>query len=384
MQRFGIDVSTWQNYPNWDTVKKTDVEFAILRIGYTGSASAKSQAKDNRFDYNYENCKRVGMPIGVYYFSRATSYAEGVKEANAVLGWLKGKSLEYPVYIDVEDSVYMQGVGKKLITDAICGFCETIEKAGWYTGIYANSNWFKNYIDTSRLTQYDKWLAQWSKGRPTFLAHGLWQFGGETNYIRNKTVNGISGTVDMNYAYKDFPALMKQLGLNGYKKEEPTPPAPVEPTYPFAVGTVIYPTQDIILKSNAGYANPGLWTLSKDTLCVVNTYHDKNGLYMALVDKNGQYFSSAWTNEFDKFTTVKPIEPEPIPEPTPEPEPIEPEKPIVEEPEKPIEPTDPIEPEEPTNPIDPIEPKPENPSKNNIFTIILDIIKSIIKKIFGK
>lgn len=373
MQKFGIDVSTWQNYPNWDTVKGTDVEFAILRIGYTGSASAKSQAKDNRFDYNYENCKRVGMPIGVYYFSRATSYAEGVKEANAVLGWLKGKSLEYPVYIDVEDSVYQASAGKTRVTDAICGFCETMEKAGWYTGIYANSNWFKNYIDTSRLTQYDKWLAQWSTGRPTFLAHGLWQFGGETNYIRNKTVNGISGTVDMNYAYKDFPALMKQLGLNGYKKEEP---APVEPTYPFVIGTVIYPTQDVVLKSNAGYANPGLWTLTKGTECKVNSYHDKNGLYMALMDKNGQYFSSAWTNEFDKFTTTKPVEPEPTPEPTPEPEP---EKPT--EPEKPIEPTDPVEPEEPTTPE---EPTPEEPKKKNIFQIIADIIKSVLNKIFGK
>ena len=380
MQRFGIDVSTWQGNPNWSQVKSAGVEFAILRIGYTGSGSAKSRAKDNKFDYNYTECKKVGMPIGVYYFSRAVNYDEGVREAKTVLGWLKDKSLEYPVYIDVEDGVYQAGASKTDLTNAVIGFCKTIEEAGWYAGIYANLSWFTSRMILSQLTAYDKWLAQWSSKPSSSVPCGMWQFGGETNVIRDNHIKGISGIVDMNYAYKDYPSIMKELGLNGYKKSEPISEPIPEPSKPFNIGDVVYPIQDVVLSSNAGYSNPGYWTLTKGTKCIVATYHETNGLYMALKDSNGNYFTSAWTKEFSLFSKDAPIiEQPPVIEQPVEPEP-KPEDPVVKEPTEPTEPEIPV--------VEPTEPEIKEPAFNNVISqIIYNIINKIInaiKKIFNK
>ncbi len=133
----------------------------------------------------------------------------------------------------------------------------------------------------------------------------------------------------------------------------------------FKIGQVIYPIQDIKMKSTAGYANSITWILKEGTKCVVSKYHNANGLYMALKDKDGTFFTSTWTNQFDLFTTTKPIEEEPIeiPEPVTPAEPIE-DNPIEEEVDNPIE--------------------SEKPVKIEIKDIILNFIKRLIDIIFKK
>ncbi len=212
---FGIDISVYQKGINLATAKKEGVKFAILRAGYTGYGNGVSKAKDTEFETHYKNAKNNGLGVGAYWFSRATTYENGKAEAEYMYkNCLKGKQFEYPIYIDVEDTYYQSKAGKTAITNAIKGFCEYLEGKGYYVGVYANSNWFKNYIDASIPTKYDCWVANWGTANPSTPTHGLWQFGGETNMIRT---NKIAGYVcDQNYAYKDYPSIMKKCGLNGF------------------------------------------------------------------------------------------------------------------------------------------------------------------------
>lgn len=218
---FGIDVSKWQKGFDFKKAKNEGVKFAILRAGYTGSGDGVSKAKDDQFETHYKNAKANGLGVGAYWFSRATSYKNGKQEAEYMYkNCLKGKTFEYPIYIDVEDNTYQKRAGKKAVANAIKGFCDFLEDKGYYVGIYANVNWYKNYIDTDSLTAYDKWVASWGNTRPTYPEGGMWQFGGETNKIRSKKVAGV--VCDQNYAYKNYPTIMKNNSLNGFTKKAPT------------------------------------------------------------------------------------------------------------------------------------------------------------------
>ena len=222
MQKFGIDLSYHNSGINFQKLKDAGVEFAILRGGYTGYGDGVSKAKDNSFEDFYALCKQFGIGVGAYWFTCANTYEKGKSEAEFMYNnCLKGKKFEYPIYIDVEDDTgnkkWLRNAGKERITDGIIGFCETLEKKGYYVGIYANQDWFNNWINQDRVKNYDKWLATWSKTRPNNdLAKNMWQFGGETNYIRSPYIAG--QIVDQNYCYLDYPKLMKEKGLNGYTK----------------------------------------------------------------------------------------------------------------------------------------------------------------------
>lgn len=215
--QFGIDISSWQKGINLSIAKNQGVKFAILRCGYTGSSDGISKAVDNSFETFYKQCKSLNIPVGGYWFSRANTYEKGVNEAKFMYeNCLKNKQFEYPIYIDVEDNIY-QKKNKKGTTEAIIGFCEYLEKLGYYVGIYANVDWFKNYIETSKLNAYDKWIASWTSKKPSYPEANLWQFGGETNKIRsNKVANKVC---DQDYCYKDYPTIMKTKGFNGFKKQ---------------------------------------------------------------------------------------------------------------------------------------------------------------------
>lgn len=227
MQKFGIDLSRHNEGINFDTLKNEGVEFAILRAGYTGYGDGVSKAKDNQFEHFYNECKNKGIGVGAYWFSIAKTYDEGVAEANFMYeNCLKGKQFDYPIYTDVEDDTggreWLRRAGKERITDGICGFCDRLEQLGFYVGIYANRDWFNNWINQDRVQKFDKWLATWSSAKPdTYLADRMWQFGGESNYIRSPYLAG--QVVDQDYCYYDYPSVIKNAGLNGYGTPQPQP-----------------------------------------------------------------------------------------------------------------------------------------------------------------
>ena len=205
----GIDVSKWQGVIEWSKVKKSGIDFAILRLGYTGAKSGEPTL-DSQFLRNIEQCKKVGMNVGVYYYSTATSTAQAKNEANFVIQQLKGKKVQYPIYIDTEDTRQAK-LSKSKLTKVVKAFCDTMEKAGYYVGIYASKSWFVEHLSDSKLKAYDKWVAQYNTACNYKGKYGMWQ------YTDKGTVRGISGNVDLNACYKNYPAIMKKAKLNGYK-----------------------------------------------------------------------------------------------------------------------------------------------------------------------
>ncbi len=209
MQYKGIDVSHHNGVVDWDKVKATGIQFAILRCGY-GRKSIKQT--DRQFERNYRECKRVGMPVGVYHYSYAKTAEDARLEADFMLELIAGKRFEYPVIFDIEDKT-QQALGKRVLTEITVAFCEKIEAAGYYTAVYSNVDWFINKLDRSRLEAYDKWLAHWASSPK-------WgnEFGGLWQYSDSGRVDGIETAVDMNISYRDYPSIIKRAGLNGYEK----------------------------------------------------------------------------------------------------------------------------------------------------------------------
>lgn len=212
MKKFGIDISEWQDGFNFDKALSEGVEFVILRGG-------DRLHKDRCFEGFYKTCKSKGIPVGVYHYTRSTTPEAAREEAQFLIkNVLAGKCFEYPIYMDVEAATQKK-VGKKQLTDAVVAYCEELKKAGYLAGIYTSLSFLKNYLDDSRLDPYEKWIAQWYRYCEYGDNLGMWQFGGETNLIRSNKVAGV--VCDQDYCYFDYPEIIKQRKLNGYKAAEP-------------------------------------------------------------------------------------------------------------------------------------------------------------------
>lgn len=210
MQKFGIDISKWQKGFDFDKAEAEGVEFVILRGAYATS-------KDSCFETFYKQCKDKNIHVGAYHYSMARNTAEAKAEAQFMLNVLKGKQFEYPIYLDVEDKT-QQVLGKDALTAIIQTYCDTLQKAGYYVGIYSTYAYLNSYTHIDMLDKYDKWIAQWATKCTSKKPFGMWQFGGETNKIRTNIVAGM--TCDQNYCYKDYPAIIKNAGLNGFEKQD--------------------------------------------------------------------------------------------------------------------------------------------------------------------
>lgn len=212
----GIDVSVYQGDIDWKNVKNSGIEFAIIKAGGSDSGFYT----DSTFKQNYANAKAVGMPVGAYYFvgSGCTSKADGIADAKRFLEIIKGKTFEYPVYIDLEATSPSAKAGA---TEACIGFCETMENAGYYCGIYASDvSGFNDRLILSKLDKFDKWVARYGSKPVVVKSYGIWQ------KSDSGRISGINGNVDLDEAYMDYPTIIKNAGLNGFKKAENPAPAP--------------------------------------------------------------------------------------------------------------------------------------------------------------
>ena len=205
MERKLIDVSYHQGTIDWEKVKSSGIEGVILRCAYGSDIVSQD---DKQWKRNADECTRLGIPFGTYIYSYAKTEEESRSEAEHVLRLIKGYKLSYPVYSDLEES----GTESHAVRGAKI-FCDIIEKAGYTVGIYANQYWFQNVIG-NQLDKYTKWCARYSTQKPTVVCD-IWQ------YSSDGSVNGISGRVDMNICYRDFPA-----ELNTEVPSGSTPPTP--------------------------------------------------------------------------------------------------------------------------------------------------------------
>lgn len=198
MEIKGIDVSSWQGKIDWATVADYGMGFAILRI------TEKGNKTDSRFEENYKECQKYGIPVGVYKYSYALSVAEIQAEAQNVVDVLDGRELQFPVWLDLEDASQRSLSDSALMT-LIKTFWSVVTAAGYKFGIYCNMDWYENVIPEEAKGKYDFWIARYPAEDNGWLQERLrpsvgvgWQ------YSSKATIPGISGNVDRNVFYKDY------------------------------------------------------------------------------------------------------------------------------------------------------------------------------------
>ena len=187
----GIDVSNFQGTIDWNQVKAAGIEFAILKVGPVYGKP------DSTFERNATECERLGIPYGVYYYSYARSVADANKEADRTLAWLGGHHPSLPVYYDLEDSYILEdsNFSKDKLAQIAQTFCNRMEAVGFKSGIYANLNWFNNYLNSPSLSGYDHWVAQYNWRCDYAGSYSFWQYSSSGN------VPGVNGRCDMNYCF---------------------------------------------------------------------------------------------------------------------------------------------------------------------------------------
>ncbi len=223
----GIDVS-YHNYRvdgngdyislDWDAIKASGVSYVIIRVGDAAIGI------DPTFEKSYTEAKAAGLDVGVYFYTRAQSVKEITLEANLVLSAIKNKQFEYPIYLDLEDESLMS-IDAPLLNEMCMTFFTTLQRSGYYTGLYVNHEWLYNVIDAdTALSRFDIWYARY----PALAEGEIYEWNteefGETlgmwQYTDKGTIEGVDHTVfDFNYCYKDYPTFIKEYGFNGYESD---------------------------------------------------------------------------------------------------------------------------------------------------------------------
>lgn len=198
----GIDVSKYQGNIDWNAVRASGVDFAIIRVGYRGYGTGKL-VEDSMARKNLAGASAAGLKIGVYVFSQAINQLEAVEEASMALELVKGYNLAYPIFIDSEYSTSAKdGRADDLSAaqrTAICqAFCQTVANSGYRTGVYASKSWFQYQLNVAELEGYHIWVAHYTTATDYNRRYDMWQ------YSSTGSVPGISGNVDMNFSYLSY------------------------------------------------------------------------------------------------------------------------------------------------------------------------------------
>ncbi len=209
---YGIDVSHHQGVIDWDTAAR-HIDFAILRCGYGSDTTTQD---DRQWKANVEACTRLKIPFGVYIYSYATTEEEARSEARHVIRLLEGYSPSMPVYLDLEDDKIANNCTPAQILANATVFCDMIRSAGYTPGIYANTNWWTNYLTSPQYDKWDRWVARYSSQLNFNRPYSMWQ------YTDKGSVPGITGNVDMNYWYKEKPTVGCTHKYTFRTKEEPS------------------------------------------------------------------------------------------------------------------------------------------------------------------
>ncbi len=192
---FGIDVSKWQGTIDWQALKDEGVKFAFVRVGHG------DHVIDPKFDANMKAAEKVGIPVGVYFYSTAQNETEALRDAQFVIDNLDGYLVSYPVAIDIEDAS-QASLSKTTLGNIVKVFSNEIAAAGYTPMLYCNENWYKNHIDTSLVPNVYKWIARYNAVYDTAIKRDIWQSGSSCR------INGISGNVDIDFASTDFSKIV--------------------------------------------------------------------------------------------------------------------------------------------------------------------------------
>lgn len=219
MEKTIMDVSRHQGTIDWAKVKASGKVDGVMIRAMGNSAEGRPSAPytDPQFARNYAECKRLGIPCGVYGYFKAVNREQADKELAYFKKLLTGRSFELPVAVDIEDEV-QQPLGKAALTDLTAYMLGTAESWGVYAMLYTGL-WFGStflYMGGAELKPYDVWLARYPKDQrktkpedkpKTAFAFGMWQ------YTSTARVPGVSTNVDMSHAYKDYAGIISKKGL---------------------------------------------------------------------------------------------------------------------------------------------------------------------------
>lgn len=210
----GIDISSHQGEIDFQKVKDAGYSYVIIKAG-----QGLRQMGTFRDKY-LPAVLAAGLEWGAYWWSDAVSVSEAKQEAQAFIKVLTGLKPTYPVYMDQEYESPCGKMGRgaaarQLRTDMAKAFLSVLEDAGYYAGLYCSTDWFHNWICNDQLSTYDKWVAQYA-GRCTYTGdYGMWQHHGDVPGFVGRAP-GISVPVDLNDCYRDYPAIIKTKGFNGW------------------------------------------------------------------------------------------------------------------------------------------------------------------------
>lgn len=196
LSALAVDVSSYQSDLDWNALRQAGVTIVFVRAGYRGYGAEGKLVEDEMFRTHIEGAKAAGMKVGIYFYSQALNYDEGVEEAQYALSIASDYALDMPVAIDTEE-VYADGartadLSNDARTDGVVGFCETVKNAGYTPMIYSNRNWFVQKLDMTRLGDYKLWLAHYAN-QPDFpYLYSGWQYTGTGK------IAGIEQDLDLN------------------------------------------------------------------------------------------------------------------------------------------------------------------------------------------
>ena len=196
----GIDVSYYQGEIDWEKVKASGIEFAIIRLGYRGYGAEGKLVEDKMAFDNLEGALEAGLKVGVYFFSQAVSVEEALEEADFVLKRIGKYDITMPVVYDweyISEEARTANVDPRTLTDCYLAFCGKIEEAGYTPMAYFNTYQSRKMMYLTELEQYPFWLALYSDRMTYPYRIEMWQ------YTDSGRVPGIQGNVDINLMFTD-------------------------------------------------------------------------------------------------------------------------------------------------------------------------------------
>lgn len=188
-----IDVSTYNGDIDWNSVKASGINYAMIRVGYRGYETARL-VLDKRFHSNMSQATAAGIKVGAYIVTQAVDTTEAVEEASFIVSACSEYNISLPLAIDVESAGNGSGRGDKISssqrTAVINAFAQTVRSCGYSAILYANKDWMNNRIYAGNVG-CSVWLAQYNSKCTYTGPFTMWQF------TEKARVNGISGNVDM-------------------------------------------------------------------------------------------------------------------------------------------------------------------------------------------
>lgn len=218
----GLDVSKYNHVKinelwqplDWNAIRSAGYSFVILKAG-------SSRGIEPTFEADYAGAVAAGLDVGIYFYTYAETVADTRKDAEMLAGWLDGKQLAYPIYYDLEDDglASNEKLTPAVMTDLCVAFLDELQERGYYGAFYSNHTWLTERLQGELLKgMFDYWYARYpGTAEPTWdrvkygQEVGMWQF------TSTGTIDGCGAvTFDLDYAYRDYPTIIKEYHLNGF------------------------------------------------------------------------------------------------------------------------------------------------------------------------